>query len=676
MGFINIPGESWKPPVEDVASLPTVGNQDGDARITLDTHDIYIWDGSTWNAAGGGGGMSIGGTVTGGTAGSVLFVGPGSMLAEDNSNFFFDDTNNQLELGFGSALLPAYTFRTDDDTGAYRSGANEYSIATSGTQRTVTSAAGFGINASSPGTIISATSNERTLEIRGSGIASDSQGIILLSGNGETGVAGFGRLVYVTTDADYVAAPIRGEIGVREGIFGSGVSNFFVKAGGDFPAGATERLNFGYEPGSAKFVFDATSSSLGIEIRTGGIALARFVSIGGINYSYLTSHVSASTAGANTYYLGADNNDLQPYKRGFFGTEGVSIGTGSGSLFTPNYHLDIRQTISATPVYTQWTIATTTGTTSTDGLLIGLDGSGNTVINNQEFTKNLTLKIEDDPANNGVVLGDISITGGSKTHTSATGAPSDIFVTAGSALNFSSGAPGGNVTITSGNGGIGGSIILATGNDGASAYGTISHRARDVYFLLSDAVRFSQSIGSGKWLQVDGTNHFQFSGGDTYTYADFADGNPSVVNIGAAGTTQPFNKLFVGSIGLAYEGGDAIPSTSVGTIKVETGTNLNLDADQVDISTGNLSIETVGKGIDVKEGTNARQGISTLVGGTVTVSTTAVTANSRIFLTHQNNSGTVDFVSVTARTANTSFTITSASALDTSDIAWEIFEPA
>lgn len=44
-------------------------------------------------------GMSIGGTVTSGTTGSVLFIGASSALAEDNANFFWDDTNNYLGIG-------------------------------------------------------------------------------------------------------------------------------------------------------------------------------------------------------------------------------------------------------------------------------------------------------------------------------------------------------------------------------------------------------------------------------------------------------------------------------------------------------------------------------------------------------------------------------------------------
>lgn len=42
---------------------------------------------------------SIGSTIPGGTAGSVLFLGIGSTLAQDNAHFFYDDSNNYLGLG-------------------------------------------------------------------------------------------------------------------------------------------------------------------------------------------------------------------------------------------------------------------------------------------------------------------------------------------------------------------------------------------------------------------------------------------------------------------------------------------------------------------------------------------------------------------------------------------------
>lgn len=91
---------------------------------------------------------------------------------------------------------------------------------------------------------------------------------------------------------------------------------------------------------------------------------------------------------------------------------------------------------------------------------------------------------------------------------------------------------------------------------------------------------------------------------------------------------------------------------------------------------GDLVLGTVGEGVRIKEGTNARMGVATLVAGTVTVNTTAVTASSRVMLTGQNSSGTHGELTVSARTAGTSFTITSSNGADTRSVGWIIFEPA
>lgn len=56
---------------------------------------------------------AIGGGITSGTVGSVLFVGTGPVLAQDNTNFFWDDTNNRLGLGTAS---PQYRLHVKDPT--------------------------------------------------------------------------------------------------------------------------------------------------------------------------------------------------------------------------------------------------------------------------------------------------------------------------------------------------------------------------------------------------------------------------------------------------------------------------------------------------------------------------------------------------------------------------------
>ena len=89
-----------------------------------------------------------------------------------------------------------------------------------------------------------------------------------------------------------------------------------------------------------------------------------------------------------------------------------------------------------------------------------------------------------------------------------------------------------------------------------------------------------------------------------------------------------------------------------------------------------IAADGAGKGFQVKEGSNCKQGTATLVGGSAVVSNTSVTATSRIFLTSNADGGTPGWLRVSARTAGTSFTITSSSGTDTSTVAYEIFEPA
>lgn len=54
--------------------------------------------------------VAIGGDVVGGTTGSILFVGPGPILAQDNANLFWDDTNNRLGIGTNVPLKKLHLF--------------------------------------------------------------------------------------------------------------------------------------------------------------------------------------------------------------------------------------------------------------------------------------------------------------------------------------------------------------------------------------------------------------------------------------------------------------------------------------------------------------------------------------------------------------------------------------
>ena len=133
-----------------------------------------------------------------------------------------------------------------------------------------------------------------------------------------------------------------------------------------------------------------------------------------------------------------------------------------------------------------------------------------------------------------------------------------------------------------------------------------------------------------------------------------------MIHYGGATPTQGTNNAFI-SDNVAFTGNYFIHSSAT---------------DETLIS-GNLRINTAGKGLLIKEGTNAKMGTTTLNGITaVTVNTTAVTATSRIFLTIQASGGTVGSPYVDTRSAGTSFNIKSTNAADTSTVAWMIVEPA
>lgn len=96
--------------------------------------------------------------------------------------------------------------------------------------------------------------------------------------------------------------------------------------------------------------------------------------------------------------------------------------------------------------------------------------------------------------------------------------------------------------------------------------------------------------------------------------------------------------------------------------------------------TGNLNLPVAGNGIAIKEGTNATMGRGTLVGGTLTINNTRVTANTEIFIGDAGggvlaNAGVL-FEDRGSRSVGSSFTVKSVNVLDTSAFVWILFEPA
>ncbi len=90
---------------------------------------------------------------------------------------------------------------------------------------------------------------------------------------------------------------------------------------------------------------------------------------------------------------------------------------------------------------------------------------------------------------------------------------------------------------------------------------------------------------------------------------------------------------------------------------------------------GNLILGTAGNGIQIKEGTNARMGVSTLASGVIQVSNTSVTSATRIFYSRKSVSSIAEMGHLYASLATgVGFSINSSDNLDSSVINWLLIE--
>lgn len=105
----------------------------------------------------------------------------------------------------------------------------------------------------------------------------------------------------------------------------------------------------------------------------------------------------------------------------------------------------------------------------------------------------------------------------------------------------------------------------------------------------------------------------------------------------------------------------------------------------VSLTNGDLLLNTAGNGIQIKEGANARMGQATLVGGTVSVLNTSITANTRIFISRLNSGavpGALGSLVIANVVVGTSFDIIAVSpadgttpvATDVSEVNWLLVE--
>ncbi len=130
----------------------------------------------------------------------------------------------------------------------------------------------------------------------------------------------------------------------------------------------------------------------------------------------------------------------------------------------------------------------------------------------------------------------------------------------------------------------------------------------------------------------------------------------------------------------------SLPSALTAPGSVTATTTLTATLGNITATNGNVVLSTIGNGLQIKEGSNARMGQAILNNGTITVSNTSVTANTRIFLSRaSNNSSTsLGILQTGAISVGVNFIIEAGTALapdtpvagDQSTVNWMLVEAA
>lgn len=236
-------------------------------------------------------------------------------------------------------------------------------------------------------------------------------------------------------------------------------------------------------------------------------------------------------------------------------------------------------------------------------------------------------------------------------------------------LNLASYQWSGNVWIALGTGASGG-VVSITGDTGTAASGAIT-----LLGTAAQGLSFSSSASNVTGTIADWTTA-QKGVGVLSTNAQSVTGTGTTQAVTPASLTARLQAP--GAIGGTTPGSGAFTTLS-STGLITAGTGLTATTGALTATNGNLVFGTAGNKISAPAATTITAGANSfgrvaLVGGAAIVATTAVSATSIILITNQ-VLGTVAApfpLAVTARTAATSFTITSADATDTSTIGWMI----
>ncbi len=223
-----------------------------------------------------------------------------------------------------------------------------------------------------------------------------------------------------------------------------------------------------------------------------------------------------------------------------------------------------------------------------------------------------------------------------------------------------------------------------------SLYGTpspLSNQSVPPVLAQRDPTTSDTGYGSGQvWVDVNNGSIFILSsvGGGVATWLAYASVPGALLTLsGDSGTASPSagdiaevgtaNQIITAAAGSTVTW--SIDPVFIAPGSIEATTTITADLGDITATNGNLSLGTAGNKINIATGANDSIDISVaLIAGTTTVNTSAVTANSIIFLTANTLAGTPGTLSapIAAIVPGVSFDIVSSSNTDTSTVNWWI----
>lgn len=233
-----------------------------------------------------------------------------------------------------------------------------------------------------------------------------------------------------------------------------------------------------------------------------------------------------------------------------------------------------------------------------------------------------------------------------------------------------------------------GRITAASNGGGGGRNSNVTITGGTNYQILAnDYIITVNNAGSGSVITMPDASSAQtsyiistYGVGDTININGFSGSDVFVFNSNAiTGTLGPLtNSSYIVSwlqtnVWYVSQAPSFTPAASGANSDITSTTALTTLTSNITVN-GNLTLGAAGNKLQVKAGSNCSIGSGTLVGGTITISTTAATTSSKIFVTDVGGGANIGALTVPTK-SNGSFVVTSTNPLDTSTFDWFIVEP-